>query len=356
MPFRNQEWEDLQREYDIFPAYTDYIYGPDERLVVTQEPGLHPMIYHIDASAPIRYTNSMPSRSWSYKTAEGLKTPKNGATRGLAPGQDETSNDNTSIVSSGSSTPGLDIRSQVGSPLQPLLPPQGVRTVSKKEIARNETLNAPQGQPQRARELPFSPLQQQPVRSTRQQKRTSNAPINYRPRNRPQQPHLLRSSSTTDLDENLAHVILRHESAMLLPHSSQAAMLPLPASLPQQQSQRATGMSNHSSSPPASNAFPDPSIRVPFLRPNDILHDPRYNCLDSNKRMEIAKVLFERGTIARDSPDLGLRAKALLDIQNVTMMVQQSIPNTQAVKALQKQTVQQLQTQSNVQAQTRQMH
>ncbi|KZM18874.1 uncharacterized protein EKO05_0010404 [Ascochyta rabiei] len=45
MPFRDQDWEDFQRDCDFFPAYTDYVYGLDTRPGVTDEPGLHPQIY-----------------------------------------------------------------------------------------------------------------------------------------------------------------------------------------------------------------------------------------------------------------------------------------------------------------------
>lgn len=45
MPFRDREWEDFQRDCDLFPAYTDYLFGVDTRPHVANEPGLHPQIY-----------------------------------------------------------------------------------------------------------------------------------------------------------------------------------------------------------------------------------------------------------------------------------------------------------------------
>ena len=72
MPFRDSAWEDLQRDYSIFPAYTDYLFGPDTRPHVADEPGLHPMIFPPVPPAPIRYTNSMPSRSWSHNPAQDM--------------------------------------------------------------------------------------------------------------------------------------------------------------------------------------------------------------------------------------------------------------------------------------------
>jgi hypothetical protein len=153
----------LQRDCDIFPAYTDYVYGPDRRLIVAQEPGLHPAIYHIDTSAPVRYTNSMPSRSWSYRTAEGLEKSNAAAMGEWQTEYNESGDADMSNTSSCSSTPGLDIRSRMGSPLYPLLPPQGVRTVSKKQTAQRRISNASQRQPQSGTPVQFSPSQQQQV-------------------------------------------------------------------------------------------------------------------------------------------------------------------------------------------------
>lgn len=63
MPFRDEEWEELQRDCDTFPAYSDYLFGPDRRLVVTQEPGLHPLIYPTPTPQPAQNSNGMPINS-----------------------------------------------------------------------------------------------------------------------------------------------------------------------------------------------------------------------------------------------------------------------------------------------------
>ncbi|USP78863.1 hypothetical protein yc1106_06137 [Curvularia clavata] len=60
MPFHDEKWEELQRDCDIFPAYSDYLYGPDRRLVVTQEPGLHPSIYPTPTPQPAQNAYGMP--------------------------------------------------------------------------------------------------------------------------------------------------------------------------------------------------------------------------------------------------------------------------------------------------------
>jgi hypothetical protein len=143
MPFRDQEWKELQRDCDIFPAYSDFLYGPDPRIITTQEPGLHPMIYPIDASAPIRYTNSMPSRTWSHKTTEDLEKSKNATAQTLLAGQNEPGSD-MSGANNGRSTHGSYVHSQTGSLLNPLLPPQSVCTISEEDMARRKTLNASQ--------------------------------------------------------------------------------------------------------------------------------------------------------------------------------------------------------------------
>jgi hypothetical protein len=185
------------------------------------------------------------------------------------------------------------------------------------------------------------------MRVTRQQTRTSNAPIVHKSGSQPTQLPLLRSSSTTDIDENLAQ-----KAAVYKP----APILPPPMNLHQQQSQRATDLTSDVSHTPASNTLVDPSKQIILLRPNDVLHDPRYNCLHPDKRREIATLLLENGLVARDSQDGALRANALTNIQNVTMLVNQWIPSAQATTELQNQMVQQLPTQEALQAQARQIH
>jgi hypothetical protein len=59
MPFRDREWEDFQRDSATFPAYTDYIFGPDTRPEVENEPGLHPQIFD---PQPLPQSVSKPPR------------------------------------------------------------------------------------------------------------------------------------------------------------------------------------------------------------------------------------------------------------------------------------------------------
>jgi hypothetical protein len=126
--------------------------------------------------------------------------------------------------------------------------------------------------------------------------------------------------------------------------------------LHQQQSQRATDLPSDVSHTPAFNTLVNPSKQIILLRPNHVLHDPRYNCLHPDKRREIATLLIENGLVARDSQDSVLRANALTNIQSVTMLVNQWIPSAQATTELQNQMVQQLPTQEALQAQAHQIH
>lgn len=184
------------------------------------------------------------------------------------------------------------------------------------------------------------------MRLTRQQTRTRNVSIVHKSGSEPAQPSLLRSLSTTDIDDNLAQ-----KAAIDKP----APLLPPPSDLHQQQSRSATGLPSDMSHTPASNTLVDTTRRIALLRPDDVLHDPRYNCLHPDKRREIATVLLENGLVVRDSQDSALRANALANIQNVTMVVNQWIPSAQAATELQSQRLQQLPTQEALQAQARQI-
>jgi len=347
MPFRDQEWEELQRDCDIFPAYSDFLYGPDPRIITTQEPGLHPMIYPIDASAPIRYTNSMPSRTWSHKTTEDLEKSKNATAQTLLAGQNEPGSD-MSGANNGRSTHGSYVHSQTGSLLNPLLPPQSVCTISEEDMARRKTLNVSQRRRRSQTVVPFSPSQQQqPVGMTEHQIHTRNTPVIHSADVEPQQPSFLRSSSTTDIDETLAQMGSRQKSDAFSPFALQTTMLPPPANLSQRQPQHATGLSNNLPPIPAPNDSPESSQQISLLQPNDILRNSRYDCINPAKRLEIAKVLVDRWVVVRNSAaDDALGVKAMSDIRNITRMVNNSVINVQAAMDLQQQRIQQLHMQA----------
>jgi hypothetical protein len=336
MPFRDPEWEELQRDCDIFPAYTDYLYGPDTRLHVTQEPGLHPQIYPAHQwqaySAPIRYTNSMPSRTWSRQTAHGVEGPTNAAVRCESYGQDLLRAQRLSREGSRRSILSFDVRSQMGSPAPQLLPPQGVRTVTKDEMARRKILNASQQRPMTSTNSP-----QQPVKMTRQQTQARNAPTpSSIPAAQPWKPPFLRSSSTTDVDEHVARMASPRKNRMLPPPSPRTAQpahhpllngLILPPN-PFQVTIPAAPTSAHTTPQ-------NPPGRIPILRPSDMLDNPRYSCIEVDKRKHIHRLLLERWNIADKATDHATRAKIIAEIQHISLSVQTSLPNLEAVAQMQ---------------------
>lgn len=163
MPFRNKAWEELQRDAAIFPAYTDYLFGPDVRPEATEEPGLHPLLFPPQPHTPIRYTNSRPSQTWSHDTAQGTLQPD------LAAMQPQFGERTGKVNEDCSTDTGfLDLRSPVRSPMGKLLPPQSFQPDSAAEMAR--------------RRMPNTAQHRSPHRS------------------------LQRSSSATDIDEQLVNV------------------------------------------------------------------------------------------------------------------------------------------------------
>ncbi|KAL7775207.1 hypothetical protein CFE70_006125 [Pyrenophora teres f. teres 0-1] len=141
MPFRDKEWEDFQRSCDFFPAYSDYLYGPDERLVVTQEPGLHPQMYPALTFAPTQYTNSMPSRS--YNTSEHYHVQDSAASRRQSLRRQTPGHETFSGASSARNSPGLDMRSEMGSPVGAFKRQQGAHKIPQKATKKRKLSSAP---------------------------------------------------------------------------------------------------------------------------------------------------------------------------------------------------------------------
>jgi hypothetical protein len=337
MPFRDPEWEELQRDCDIFPAYTDYLYGPDTRLHVTQEPGLHPQIYPAHQwqaySAPIRYTNSMPSRTWSCQMADGVERPANAAVRCESYGQDLLRAQGLSREGSRRSTMGFDVRSQMGSPAPQFLPPQGVRTVTKEEMARRKILDASQQRPMPA---PSTNSPQQPVRMTRQQTQARNAPTpSSIPAARPSKPSFLRSSSTTDVDEHVARMASPRKNRMLQPTASPSPMTAQPAHHPSQNGLTLPPnpylVTNPAAPTPVPTTPQNPPGQIPILQPSDMVDNPRYSCIEVNKRKYIHRLLFERWNIVDKATDHAKRAKIIAEIQHISFLVHKSLPNLEGV-------------------------
>ena len=243
MPFHDSGWQELQRDYDLFPAYSDYLYGPDERLVVTQEPGLHPQIYPSSTHTPIRYTNSMPSRSWAYKK------PGNSQGSMVAASRCRSLNTSGERAFSGEcstrSTPSLDVRSRTGSSIGTLVPLQGVQKMFQEDKNMCQPSSASQNVARSLLEASPS-LLQQPVRLTRGQDPTKQEPAYATI-----EPPFHYPSSTTNTDE---HILSAPLLQLGVSSSSATTILPPPNCL-SRQLQHASGFPNSLPQDPLSGPF-----------------------------------------------------------------------------------------------------
>ncbi|KAF1837649.1 hypothetical protein BDW02DRAFT_595319 [Decorospora gaudefroyi] len=338
MPFRDLEWEDLQRDCDFFPAYTDYLYGPDRRLHVVQEPGLHPLLYpHLaQISAPVPYTNSMPSRSWSYRTADKIQsnnTPVEGESLSYEGMAGKVPNDDIS----GRSTPAFDMRSQMGGPMAELVAPQGVRTVTAEEMERRRMLTTSQQRPLHMPGTHPNPSQQ-PARMTRQQAQAMNTPTTFPPPiPQPLRHYRLRSSSATDVDEHVAQMPDFRQTSMPSPSVSPVLIAHQPASLPRQPPQNLPNFSKsvyqNTQSVPSAPVLVAPqklSQKLPVLRPSDIANNPRYACLDSHNRQIVFTILTQRWNIVNSQASQDVRQKAFDEIQHASAKVFEIIRRREA--------------------------
>ncbi|CAE7179652.1 hypothetical protein PTNB73_03591 [Pyrenophora teres f. teres] len=255
MPFRDKEWEDFQRSCDFFPAYSDYLYGPDERLVVTQEPGLHPQMYPALTFAPTQYTNSMPSRS--YNTSEHYHVQDSAASRRQSLRRQTPGHETFSGASSARNSPGLDMRSEMGSPVGAFKRQQGAHKIPQKATKKRKLSSAPRNaaRPQVA----SSPsLSLRSVRSTRQQAQTKQTPASA-------EPSLLRTSSTTDIDCSFTPALLGQSSAM----SPATKIIPQQGCLTQQLKQAAGYRGAFTAKPEPTRYLhphqsPQPSVEQPY--------------------------------------------------------------------------------------------
>lgn len=69
-----------------------------------------------------------------------------------------------------------------------------------------------------------------------------------------------------------------------------------------------------------------------MLQPNDIVHDPRYQCIQPETRNQIRRYLSGLWHIAKNSTDTGKKAKALADIHNFSTRVLERVKSTKANK------------------------
>ncbi|CAO2650217.1 Nn.00g015090.m01.CDS01 [Neocucurbitaria sp. VM-36] len=331
MPFRDEAWENLQRDCAIFPAYTDYLFGPDLRPEAIEEPGLHPLLFPPQSHAPIRYTNSRPSRTWSYNSTQGTARPKL-AVMGPQFGDGaemagvELSRENSS------SNPSLDVRSPVESPMSKLLPPQSIYPNSAAEMARRRMCDAAQ-----RRTSIMSPTASDSLtnlfQAFRQQAQTQDGLLPFSvTAGRASNPPLLRSSSATDVDEQVAHIATQKVPMPSSPESP-PAMASCSAQPHWRQSQPTSGFVNQI--PNVNSGFspnlpslalqnPTPhnsSTHMPLIQPNDLSENPRYVFFADKDRQEINKQITARWNTAHNHPDPDARAQAILDIQRVSQTI-----------------------------------
>ncbi|KAF1849027.1 uncharacterized protein K460DRAFT_415467 [Cucurbitaria berberidis CBS 394.84] len=321
MPFRDGSWEDFQRDCALFPAYTDYIFGPDLRPEVTNEPGLHPMLFPPQPHAPIRYTNSFPSRTRTYSGTQGFMQPRNGAKGPQSRSGEDMAYIGLGREDSGSSITGMDLRSHIGSSISDLIPPQSVRPVSVAEMTSRRMLNASQRRPLAVSLATLDSSKPFP-RNFLRQAQVENGPNPWSgPAGRAPDPSLVRSSSATDVDEQLAQMAARR-GPMLSPSASPSPLLSYPARLPQHQS--------HQVSLAASNPLPsahthlqaqatqNSTLQIPLVQPDDLVSNPRYFFVAYENRRKLNEQIIGRWDIVDSQSSTELRAQAMMEIEHVS--------------------------------------
>ncbi|KAH9875806.1 hypothetical protein IAQ61_003270 [Plenodomus lingam] len=187
MPFHDQESEDLARDCATFPAYTDYLYGPDMRLATYKTTQLALSLMPLQ---PIRYTNSRPSQNWYYKA--------DSRTKNLA---------------------SIDLRHHAGSPGLILIPPQFPYPASVADLNNRNLFD------QSARQMHggVSTGPSTVVPSSRQPVGRVLMPIPAFSASRPaSRQRLMGSSSATDIDEDHGSRISTSPSAQGSTHVGMA--------------------------------------------------------------------------------------------------------------------------------------
>ncbi|EOA87575.1 uncharacterized protein SETTUDRAFT_28213 [Exserohilum turcica Et28A] len=305
MPFRDEEWEELQRDCDIFPAYSDYLYGPDKRLVVTQEPGLHPLVYPVHAPQTVRYATKKASRSGLYRMVHtGLPNAASIALQSSSNDGQINGNVNKNIDNV---TPGVDVLSQTAMSVDPSPPSRALRTVSEKEEAKSQA----KGQQRNHRQSKSAPSQNagsKPTKADTQWSQSKNSTKHSTPtaQEPPQTPHL-HSSSATDVKEEPIHT---ESHQKLSGTSTPASTLSIPL---------------HSGFPSMQHV-----LQVAMLQPDDIVRDPRYLCFNPQERDQIRNYLSACWHIASHHPDSNQRAEALLSIRSFSMTVRDKTKSVEA--------------------------
>ncbi|KAF2029575.1 hypothetical protein EK21DRAFT_112785 [Setomelanomma holmii] len=329
MPFRDHEWEDTQRDCSIFPAYTDYLYGLDLRPEVAAEPGLHPLLYLPHWSEPIRYTNSMPSRSMLYGRApdaphqmaapDGSGPPLTGASKPSAVDlrSPPASSEMVKLISAELITPLPQSTRRPAANATPRRQP-----TASTETMREKLLNASQ-QRLATVNLVSESSSQRLLRNLKKQAQSSGSPeLRRNPKRQATQPSLLRSSSATDVDSHLEYMT-PHRPFM----KSSPGLPTLPTSLsslpehPHCTEQMLLERVKTSDSAQDADSNDSSRLNIPFLRPGDLLADPCYAAAPRENLQTMNAQIGQYWHIAQNHPDALLRKQAMMEIQEASKRV-----------------------------------
>ncbi|KAH7082807.1 hypothetical protein BKA63DRAFT_549323 [Paraphoma chrysanthemicola] len=307
MPFRDQEWENMQRDCSFFPAYTDYLFGLDVRPQVAEEPGLHPLLY-IPQFEPIRYTNSMPSRSVLYNSAPDVPYH-------MAANSARTTGVDSLI------TPGLNSG-------QLAVLPHSTPVVHHISIATSPEVVAPV--PQNASRATPTTLSADQAASSAEVTRRRLLEASQQQRSPATRPHCLRNGSFAISGSKATHSSLAHSSSLtdvdgeigLMPTSIMpiSRVPPLEHASQSQQSQQQHPGRPTNPTPSWQNPFVS-SSGVNIIRPGDLFADPRYLAAFRENLQNMEATIAQNWGILEHHPDEIARKQALTRLQAASVRV-----------------------------------
>ncbi|KAH7093486.1 hypothetical protein FB567DRAFT_609984 [Paraphoma chrysanthemicola] len=328
MPFRDREWENMQRDCSFFPAYTDYLFGLDVRPQVAEEPGLHPRLY-IPQFEPIRYTNSMPSRSVLYNGAPDVPYHMVATSARTMDADPAITSDPDSgrLAVNLRSDPLVHHASVATSPEVVAPVPQNASRVtptilsaeqvaSSAETTRRRLLEASQRQRSPATSATLS--SQRFVRNLRQQGESNGSPEQRGFSGRQaHHPSLAHSYFSTDVDGETGQT-----STSITPLSSSSGSRVPPtehAAQPQQPQQQHHGRLTNSI-----QSWQNPFVSssgVNILRPGDLFADPRYLAAFRENLHGMDATIAQNWGILEHHPDETARKQALTRLQAASVRV-----------------------------------
>lgn len=318
----------MQRDCSFFPAYTDYLFGLDVRPQVAEEPGLHPLLY-IPQFEPIRYTNSMPSRSVLYNGAPDVPyhmVANSARTTGVEPAI--TSGPDSGRFAVNSRSPPIVHHTSISTGPEVVAPvPQNAsrasptmlsteQVSSSAEMTRRRLLEA--SQRQRSPATPATLSSQRFVRNLRQQGESNGSPEQRGyPGRQAHYPYLAYSSSSAN-DDGETGGTSTIITPMLSPSGSSVPPMDH-AAQPQQPQQQHPGRPTNST-PSWQNPFVS-SSGVNILRPGDLFADPRYLAAFRENLHGMDATIAQNWGILEHHPDEMARKQALTRLQAASVRV-----------------------------------